>query len=337
MQAVESKQNLQIQKWVASVSVILLIIKFIAYYFTSSVSILTDALESIVNVIAGFIGLFSLYISSLPRDINHPYGHGKAEFLSAAIEGTMIGIAGLVILYKAIFKLIYPGLIEKVDLGIILISITAVINYGLGTYCTIRGKKNHSIALETSGKHLQTDTYSTLGVIVGLILLYFTHFQWIDAVVAIILACFIIYISYTIIRKSVAGIMDEADMQLLQSMIEKVNANRRDNWIDIHNLRVIRYGSVLHVDCHLTVPWYLTVNEAHDEIENLTRLIKDKFGESLELFVHIDGCAYFQCPICTKTNCQYRKSHFEKRIEWTLENVVQNEKHNTPKEENGQS
>ncbi|MBK7097400.1 MAG: cation transporter [Sphingobacteriales bacterium] len=337
MQAVESKQNLQIQKWVASVSVILLIIKFIAFYFTSSVSILTDALESIVNVVAGFIGLYSLYISSLPRDINHPYGHGKAEFLSAAIEGTLIGIAGIVILYKAIYKLVYPGPIEKVDLGIILISITAVINYGLGAYCIIRGKKNHSLALETSGKHLQTDTYSTLGVIVGLILLYFTHFQWIDAVVAIILACFIIYISYTIIRKSVAGIMDEADTQLLQSMIEKVNANRRENWIDIHNLRVIKYGSVLHVDCHLTVPWYLTVNEAHDEIENLTRLIKDKFGESLELFVHIDGCAYFQCPICTKTNCQYRKSPSETRIEWTLENVIQNEKHNSPKGQNGQS
>ncbi|HRN47130.1 MAG TPA: cation diffusion facilitator family transporter [Niabella sp.] len=335
MQAVESKQNLQIQKWVVSVSVILLIIKFIAYYFTSSVSILTDALESIVNVIAGFIGLYSLYISSLPRDINHPYGHGKAEFLSAAIEGTMIGIAGTVILYKAIYKLMIPSQIERLDLGIILISITAVINYGVGTYCVIKGKKNHSVALETSGKHLQTDTYSTLGVILGLTLLYFTKLFWIDSIVAIILGGFIVYVAYTIIRKSVAGIMDEADSQLLQSMIEKVNSRRRENWVDIHNLRVIKYGSVLHVDCHLTVPWYFTVNEAHEEMEILTKLNKEKFGESLELFVHLDGCTEFQCPICTKSNCAYRKSPFEKRIEWTLENVVQNEKHNTPKGENG--
>lgn len=326
-----AQQNFNIQKWVAFVSVILLGIKFTAYSLTSSVAILTDALESIVNVVAGFIGLYSLYVAALPRDLNHPYGHGKAEFLSAAIEGTMIGIAGITILYKAINQLIHPVALKQIDVGIILIAVTAVINYGLGTFCVMRGRKNNSIALQASGKHLQTDTYSTVGVVLGLILIYFTHLSWIDAAAAIILSFFIIYTSYTIIRESIAGIMDEADARLLTQLIEKLNKNRKENWVDLHNLRVIKYGSVLHVDCHLTVPWYLNVHDAHKEIDRLSLLIKKEYGETLELFVHADGCLEFQCAICDKKDCPERTQPFKNRIEWTLENVVSNKKHNAPK------
>lgn len=331
MQHDASHQNFTIQKWVASISVLLLIIKFTAYYFTSSVAILTDALESIVNVVAGFIGLYSLYIAARPRDKNHPYGHGKVEFISAAIEGTLIGIAGLTILYKGILQLIHPMPIEKVDLGIILIAVTAIINYGLGTFCVAKGKKNHSIALEASGKHLQTDTYSTIGVIIGLVLLYFTNWAWIDAVVAIMLSIVILYTAYRILRQSIAGIMDEADLQLLNDMITYLNKNREVNWIDLHNLRVIKYGSVLHLDGHLTTPWYFTVNDAHKEVEKLGELIRKEYGESLELFVHSDGCLEFQCPICNKPNCPERKHPFEKSVEWKLSNVVENRKHNSIK------
>ncbi len=324
------QQNFNIQKWVAAVSVLLLAVKFTAYAYTFSVAILSDALESIVNVVASLIGLYSLYVAARPRDANHPYGHGKAEFISAAIEGTLIGIAGVVILYKAIMQLVNPVAIERVDLGIILIAVTAALNYALGTFCVIKGKKNNSIALQASGKHLQTDTYSTLGVIMGLALLYFTRLVWIDSAVAIILSLFIIYTSYTILRQSVAGIMDEADEKILQQMIGKLSSNRRENWVDLHNLRVIKYGSVLHVDCHLTVPWYLNVREAHDEIDALARFGRDEFGESMELFVHADGCREFQCPICSKENCPVRCYEFEGHLEWTLQNVVNNEMHKAP-------
>src|SRR5258706_16276936 len=152
----KGQQNLQVQKWVAVISVLLLVIKLIAYYSTHSVSILTDALESIVNVIAGFIGLYSLYIAAKPRDRDHPYGHGKAEFISAAIEGTMIGSAGAIILYKAIQNLIRPVTLHKIDYGIILVAITAIVNFAVGYYCLRTGKKNNSAALIASGKHLQT-------------------------------------------------------------------------------------------------------------------------------------------------------------------------------------
>lgn len=322
-----AQQNLKVQKWVAAISLVILAVKFIAYYTTHSVAILTDALESIVNVAAGFIGLYSLYIAAKPRDMDHPYGHGKAEFLSAAIEGTMIASAGAIILYKAVQNLVHPTALQKIDYGIILVAITAVANFAVGYYCLYIGKKNNSEALLASGKHLQTDTWSTMGIIAGLLLLYFTGYKWIDSTVAILFGLLIIYTGYRILRRSIAGIMDEADVKLLTRMVEILNANRRQNWVDLHNLRVIKYGNVLHLDCHLTVPWFINVNEAHNEIDALAELIRKEFGDSFEMFVHSDGCLPFSCRICNKINCPERKNNFEQRIPWTLENISKDKKH----------
>jgi cation diffusion facilitator family transporter len=320
-------QNFNTQKWIASLSVLLLIVKFIAYYLTHSVSILTDALESIVNVAAGFIGLYSLYISAKPRDINHPYGHGKAEFLSAAIEGTFILSASAVIIFNAVRNFMYPATIQKLDQGIYLIAITAIINFTAGFICVRKGKRNNSLALIASGKHLQLDSYTTLGIIGALMLIFFTGRLWIDSAVAILFGFMGIYNGYKIIRTSIAGIMDEADADLLKKMVELLNANRRENWIDLHNLRIIKYGALLHMDCHLTVPWYLNVVEAHAEIDALRSLMKNEFGESLELFVHSDPCLPFSCNICFKQNCNVRKHNFEKKITWRLDNILQDQKH----------
>lgn len=319
--------NLRMQRWIAAASSVLLIAKFAAYYVTNSVAVLTDALESIVNVVAGFIGLYSLYVSAKPRDLDHPYGHGKAEFISAAVEGTLVLAAGVLIIYSAAMNLIAPQPIRQLDLGIYLVAGTAVVNWILGYLSLRQGKKNNSLALVASGKHLQTDTYSTIAIIAGLILIGLTGFNWIDSAIAIGFGLFIIYTGYRIVRVSLAGIMDKADMELLERMVELLEKDRRDNWVDLHNLRVIKYGNVLHVDCHLTVPWYLNVHQAHEEIDALGALIRGRFGESLELFVHSDGCLYFQCHICKKADCPVRQHPLKQTVDWTLENALQNEKH----------
>jgi cation diffusion facilitator family transporter len=319
--------NLKLQKGIAIASSALLVVKFAAYYITNSVSILTDALESIVNVVAGFIGLYSLYVAGKPRDLNHPYGHGKAEFVSAAVEGTLVLSAGAVIIYSAVKNLLLPQPISAIDTGIYLIAATACINWTLGYMAKRQGRKNNSLALVASGKHLQTDSYSTFAIIAGLVLIAMTRYTWIDSVVAIGFGLFIIYTGYAIVRSSLAAIMDEADMELLDRMVHLLNDNRRDNWVDLHNLRVIKYGNVLHVDCHLTVPWYLNVSEAHREVEELSRLIRNSFGESLELFVHSDDCQYFQCHLCDKDACPVRQHPFKQEIIWTRENVLENKKH----------
>ncbi|MEJ7914210.1 MAG: cation diffusion facilitator family transporter [Chitinophagaceae bacterium] len=322
-----NRSNLRLQKSIAYTSSALLIVKFLAYYITHSVSVLTDALESIVNVVAGFIGLYSLYIAGKPRDLNHPYGHGKAEFVSAAVEGTLILSAGAIIIFSAVKNLLLPQVITAIDTGIYLVAVTAIINWLLGFIAKRRGTMHNSLALIASGKHLQTDSYSTFAIIAGLLLIAATKYLWIDSVVAIAFGFYIIYTGYHIIRSSLAAIMDEADLKLLSRMIDLLNNNRHDKWVDLHNLRVIKYGNVLHVDCHLTVPWYLNVTEAHREIDMLSALIRKNYGESLELFVHSDDCQYFQCHLCNKIECPVRQHNFKKQIIWTMDNVLENKKH----------
>ena len=322
-----ARQNLRLQKIITLIGIVLFVTKIIAWYITQSVAILTDALESTVNVLAGLIGVYSLYVSAKPKDKDHPYGHGKAEFISAAVEGTLITVAGFVIIFEAINNLIHPHAIQKLDYGIALVAATGVINYIAGAFCINAGKKNNSLVLISSGKHLQTDTYSTLGIIVGLLLLYFTQWLWIDTAVAIMFAFIIMFTGYKIVRTSISGIMDEADDTLINKMVAQLNVLRPQNWIDLHNLRIIQYGSTLHVDCHLTVPWYLNIHEAHHEIDVLSDLVKKEYGESIELFVHTDGCLDFSCAICNKQNCPVRKHPFQKKIDWTVENISANIKH----------
>jgi cation diffusion facilitator family transporter len=323
-----SRQNIRVQRWVLSISVALLLVKMLAYYFTNSVAILTDALEAIVNVVAGVIGLWSLSIAAKPRDLDHPYGHGKIEFLSAAAEGLMISVAGALIMVEAVQQLIDPDAVQNLDTGMLLISTTAVVNFILGAICIKTGTKNNSLALIASGKHLHSDAYTTLGILVGILLLYFTGIQWIDSLTALLFSAFILVTGFSIIRKSVAGIMDESDTALLEKLVVIANKNRRENWIDIHNLRIIKYGSTLHVDCHLTVPWYLNVQEAHTEVDSLGLLVRNEFDRSMELFVHTDGCIPTSCPICIKSDCPVRQQDFQKRIIWTIENIQADQKHN---------
>ena len=310
-----------------TLSITLLIAKIIAFYLTNSVAILTDALEGIVNVAAGIIGLYSLHLSAKPRDNDHPYGHGKVEFISAAAEGLMIFVAGVLIIIEAVKHLIHPTELRQLDVGVVIIAITALLNFIMGSLSVGIGRKNNSLALIASGRHLQSDTYSTIGLVVGLVLILITKINWLDSAVAIVFSLVIIYTGYRIIRTSVAGIMDERDHVLLDQMIKVLDKHRRKNWIDLHNMRIIKYGSTLHIDCHVTVPWYLNVHEAHEEVEKVGEIVQTEFENAIELFVHSDGCLPTSCPICIKDDCPVRHHAFEKRINWTVQNIEDDKKH----------
>lgn len=321
-------KTVNVQKWVVVISVALFALKISAWFITHSVAILTDALESVVNMIAGFIGLYSLILSAKPKDADHPYGHGKIEFVSAALEGLLITLAGLFIIYKAVANLFNPHQVSLLSFGLILIVLTALINFILGQYCISVGKKYNSVALVASGKHLKSDTYTSAGIVLGLIVFLMTNLKWLDSAIAILFALVIIYTGVKIIRTSLAGIMDEADDKLILELLHTLNQQRRINWIDLHNVRIIKYGPTLHIDCHLTVPWYFNVDEAHAEIDKLSHLVTQRFGDRVELFVHSDGCKSFSCAICHKSDCKVRQHPFVKTIHWTLENIKLNNKHN---------
>jgi len=315
------------QRLVVLTSVVLFIGKIIAWQITGSVSVLSDALESIVNVLSGFFGLYSIYLSSLPRDSNHPYGHGKVEFISAGFEGTLITIAGGIIIYESVANFgntIHP---HGYGAGIWIVAASALINYIVGAIALKKGKQNHSLALTASGKHLHTDTISTIAILAGLIVISFTGWTWLDSIIAIAFSLYIMYSGFAIVRQSLAGIMDESDEKLLNELVAFLEENRSENWVDLHNLRIIKYGAILHMDCHLTVPWYFNVHEAHNEIDKLQALLTNRFGERVELFVHTDGCLDFSCAICEKSSCPQRLQPFTEKVNWTVKNISSNLKH----------
>jgi cation diffusion facilitator family transporter len=303
-------------------------VKFIAWYFTHSLVILSDALESIINVAGSAFAWYSIYLSAKPRDEEHPYGHGKIEFISSAIEGVLISLAGIMILYKAFTHLFLPHQLHDLDLGLYLIASTGVVNYILGIWSIKQGKKINSPILISSGAHLKSDTYSTLGLLLGIVLIIVTGLNWIDSVTAIIFAFVIIYTGYRIVRKSVSGIMDESDQLVINEIVDLLNEKRKVEWIDVHNMRVINYAGFYHIDCHLTVPFYINVNEAHAILDTLTDVVSDYFNQRVEFFVHIDGCVFQQCKICQIKDCKERKSDFVKRIEWNEVQLISNKKHN---------
>lgn len=322
-------ENIRLQLFVVLVGVLLLVGKFIAFILTNSNAILTDALESIINVVAGSFSLYSLVLSQTPRDENHPYGHGKIEFVAATLEGSLILVAGGAIILKSAFNLVDPVPLQQLDIGIALIAVSGLINYGVGIITERRGLRTNSLVLTAGGRHLKTDAYSTAGILLGLLLIYFTGLVWLDSVVAIIFGMLIGYTGYRILRSSIAGIMDEADYDLLKRIVQVLNKNRRENWIDIHNLRVIKYGNTLHIDCHLTVPWYLSVLESHDEVEAVARVVREEIDPGIELFVHTDPCIAPSCTICTKGECQRRDNPFMERVEWDFKKVIADQKHGT--------
>ena len=322
-----SKQNLKVQYFVTALTIVVFLLKVVTYVLTHSLSVLSDTLESVVNIVATLVGSYSLFIASKPKDKDHPYGHGKAEFVSAAFQGSLIVGIGCLIMYKAIDSFIHPVSLHNLNNGIWLLVVIAVINLVTALFLNGIGKKNKSLAILSSGKLFQIDFFTTASVAIGILLLIVTGYEKIDAIIALLLGTYVIYDGYKIVRQSLAGIMDEADMELLEEVIAEINLSRNEKWIDLHNLRVIKYGALLHIDCHLTVPWYYNVNQAHEAVDDFTRLIKNKFGDTVEFYIHTDGCMPFSCPICTIDNCDKRKSPFEKKLKWNLENVLSDRKH----------
>lgn len=316
------KIKLTVQKRIALISVVLLIGKFIAYFMTQSVGILTDALESIVNVITGFISIYSIYVSLKPRDANHPFGHGKVESLSASIEGLLILFAGLLIIYEAIVRLFYPAEIQKLDIGIIIIAVAGLINYVIGYYSIWVGKKHNSIALIAGGKHLQSDTYSSIGLVIGLLLLLFTKILWLDSVIALIFGSIIIYTGYKILKETTSNLMDEADVKLIEKLTLLLWEHKTDNCIEMHNLKLVKYGEAYHIDCDITLPWYMNIKDAHAEGDKIKNVILQNFSELIDLNIHNDSCKERYCNRCRVTNCSYRKQAFESDVQWTFESIT---------------
>lgn len=324
-------ENFSFQKIIAVVGVSLLAVKFAAWAMTRSVSILTDATESIVNVVAAFVGLYALYLSSKPRDKSHPYGHGKVELISSSLEGVMILVAGIVIIFEAVDSIMDPGELKQLDLGLVLLVFAAAVNFIVGYAAIRKGRKNRSIALVASGKHLCSDTVSSIGIIIGVGLMIILdamgyEVYWIDSAIAALFGFIIFVAGVRVVKTSMDGVMDRSDEKIVSEVIELINQKRHDHWIDIHNLRVIKYGPLLHIEMHMIFPRRMTVEQQRTEMIEAQDAVRVRYGDNLDITIMGEPCDDSLCRVCG-IDCDRRAAEFEGRIDWTFDTVTDGDEH----------
>ena len=319
-------KTFQFQKLVTFVGILLFIVKLIAWRITNSNAIFSDTMESIVNIIAAFMGLYSLHLCNKPRDTDHPYGHGKVEFVTSGIEGMLIALAGVLILIEAISSLIKGIELDKLDWGIALFGSTGIVNYAMGYISYQKGKKENSLVLMSAGKHLQSDTFATTAIVLSLVLVHFTGWLWLDPLIAIGFGSYIIVIGSRIVRKALSGIMDERDEALFAELVAILQANRKKEWIDIHNMRIQQFGAHLHIDAHITLPYYYPLKEAHTEMEKVIHLLAEKVDRTIEFNFHLDYCKPFSCELCA-IDCKFRQKPFVRTVQWDVKNIAGVVKH----------
>jgi cation diffusion facilitator family transporter len=304
------------------VGVVLLGVKFLAAYWTGSAAIFSDALESIINVVASLFALYSIQLSAQPPDRTHPYGHGKIEPFSAGFEGALIILAALAIVWRAIPAFFAPSPLVQLDLGIVLILATALINAALGLFLIRSGKRTRSLALTADGKHLLTDVYTSVGVVVGLVLVWATGRLILDAITAIAVALNILISGFHLVRQSVSHLMDEADETVLSSIVESLQHVRRPEWIDLHHLRSWRSGNRHHVDFHLTLPRYWNLEQSHAAETAVEEWVVEHLGGQGEVLIHIDPCTSHHCAFCQMPDCPVRAVKHRASLPWTVESAT---------------
>ncbi|MFN8922373.1 MAG: cation diffusion facilitator family transporter [Sphingobacteriia bacterium] len=322
-QAAHQRGNRQAMRWVLGISILLSVVKFTAWSLTGSDAILSDALESLINVAAGSFALYSMIYAHKPQDEDHPYGHGKIEFFAVGFEGGLILVGGFGIMINALYALWHPQPLERLSLGVYLIAGAGLVNALVGSWMIRRGKRHQSRVLLADGRHLLTDTWTSIGLVVGLIAIQLTGAPWLDPAIALVMAGFILYTGYRLLRQSVHGLMDEADPKLIAEVVALLERVRKPEWISIYNLRIKKMGSFTHLDCCVAVPYYLTVVEAHAIQDRLEASFAEIWGTQYETFTHSEPCFQQLCAYCQVVACPGRRAAFQQARPCSVENVGQ--------------
>jgi cation diffusion facilitator family transporter len=305
-----------------AVGVALLGAKFLAYEVTGSVAVLSDALESVVNVVAAISAFGVLKYAGRPADENHPYGHGKMEFFSSAFEGGLIAFAAVLIVYTAISSFLAGAPLKQLDLGLAITLGAGFANAALGWFLVRTGKRVHSPTLVADGQHVLSDFWTSLGVIVGLFLVRVTGIQWLDPLVAGIVGLNLAWTGVKIVRQAASALLDAVDPALLERLAAAFNAAATSGIIHVHRLRAIRFGRFTHVDAHLVVPENWTVGHAHDVAEAFARRAMDVCEIEGEIAFHLDPCRQAFCASCDVPECPIRIAPMEKRSPLTVHELI---------------
>jgi cation diffusion facilitator family transporter len=286
------------------ISIVLLIVKFAAYYLTGSAAIFSDALESVVNVVASVVAAWSLLLAHQPADAQHPYGHGKVEFLSAGFEGGMILLAALVIIQRAVEEMWNGPGMHDLNLGMWLIFAAGAVNAGAGWYILGSGLRGGSMTLVADGKHLLSDAITTAAVLVALLIMKLTGWVWIDPIAAIIVAVYIAVMGIHLLSQSAAGLMDRqdvADEKLLTGILNShlTPSGKEPRICSYHKLRHRHSGRYHWVDFHIMVPANWNIARGHEVASAIEYEIEQSIGEG-KATAHVEPCQDDACQGCAR-------------------------------------
>jgi cation diffusion facilitator family transporter len=316
------KQRIRIILISFGVSIALMGSKFYVYHLTHSSAVLSDALESIINVVASGFAAVSVWMAAKPPDRDHPYGHGKIEYFSAGFEGALIVCAALGIFYTGVQHLLHPRPLPHLEVGLGLLIGATLVNGLLGIGLLRIGRRTDSLTLIADGKHIITDVYTSAAVVVGLALVYWSGWLWLDGAVACLVGINILFTGGQLVRQSFARLMDASDPGLLDGIARVLGKNRRSEWIDIHQLRAWRAGNLIHIDLHLVLPRDLSMEQAHNEAKTVEEILFDHLQGKAGVLIHMDPCDERLCPVCRNGACQWRKSSFASAPSWDSHHMV---------------
>ncbi len=312
------------------VGTLLLGLKYLAYQLTGSTAILSDALESIVNVVAAMFAIGGLVVAGWPADRNHPYGHGKIEYFSAAFEGGLIAFAAILIIKEAGEALLFGHTVRQISFGLMITVGAGLANAALGFYLMRVGRTHHSLTLVADATHVLADFWTSMAAAVGLALVQFTGQVWIDPAVAILVGLNLIWTGLGLVRHAAGGLLDEQDPALLRKVVEAVNANLRPGVVRVHFLRAIRAGRYTHVDAHLVVPEFWSVGEGHDFGNAFERRVVRSLDLDGEIVFHIDPCQRQFCAGCDVEPCPIRLTPFVAHAPITFDEAVRPDPQDLP-------
>ncbi|HRF09860.1 MAG TPA: cation diffusion facilitator family transporter [Xanthobacteraceae bacterium] len=270
-----------------AVGVAVLALKYLAYHVTGSVALLSDAIESIVNVVTAIVALIAVRFAAQPADKDHPYGHHKAEYVSAVIEGVLIVIAAVAILREAWAAYQSPRLIEAPWLGLAINGVATAINFLWASVLIRQGRSHKSAALIADGKHLMTDVASSVGVFAGVALSAYTGITFLDPLLAAFVALNILWAGWKLMKESAGGLLDEALPEETLTRIRAAIAANADGAIEAHDLRTRQAGPMTFVEFHLVVKGAMSVTEAHDICDRLERAIKAECNDAM-ISIHVE-------------------------------------------------
>lgn len=305
----DTQQRMRMQAIVLSfiVGAALMAIKFLTYRITHSSAVLSDALESIINVVASAFAALSIWMAAKPPDPEHPYGHGKIEYFSAGFEGALIIFAAIGIFYTGVQHLRQPHALPHIEEGIVILLGATVVNLLLGLFLVQRGHRTHSMALVADGEHILTDVYTSVGVVIGLVLVYWTGWVLLDGLIACLVGINILITGGRLVHQSFSRLMDASDPELLDRIANLLERHRRPDWVNIHQLRAWWAGRTVHIDLHLVLPRDASLHSAHQEAKHLENVLTAEFRGNADVLIHTDPCVPIECPVCGKPDCNVRK------------------------------